>query len=65
MKTRGYSVAWGLVAVGVVLLAGCTAQPYRVSCDERLEPINAPAPRVVEVLATKLSPTPSTVAEAP
>ena len=65
MKILGYPVAWALVAVGVALLAGCTAQPHRVSCDERLEPINAPAPKTVTVPATKSFHTPSTVAEAP
>jgi hypothetical protein len=32
-----------LAFVASFALAGCGAQPKRVSCDGRLEPINAPA----------------------
>jgi hypothetical protein len=34
--------------MGLALLGGCTTQPRRVSCEQHLEPINAPAPKVAE-----------------
>jgi uncharacterized protein YcfL len=47
MKTsRLYFVC--AVPLALALLAGCTSQPQRVSCDQHLEPINAPAPKVAE-----------------
>jgi hypothetical protein len=54
MKAHKLSVVWaGLV--GAMVVAGCTTQPRRVSCDEQLQPINAPAPAVAQQPETKPS----------
>ncbi|MDQ2655174.1 MAG: hypothetical protein M3Z20_19250 [Chloroflexota bacterium] len=63
MKMHVSVVAWGLAA-GLALLTGCAAQAHRVSCDERLEPINTPAPNAVPVPLSPPEPLPAT-AEAP
>jgi hypothetical protein len=46
MNTNNLRLACA-AGLGMLLLGGCTTQPRRVSCEERLEPINAPAPKVV------------------
>jgi outer membrane murein-binding lipoprotein Lpp len=47
MNTSSLLVACAVVT-GMVLLEGCTTQPRRVSCEDHLEPINAPAPKVAQ-----------------
>jgi hypothetical protein len=47
MKTSKVHLVWA-VPLALALLGGCTSQPQRVSCDQHLEPINAPAPKVAE-----------------
>jgi hypothetical protein len=59
MKAHKLSVVWaGLI--GALVVAGCTTQPRRVSCDEQLQPINAPAGKVAQLPEMKPSPPTST-----
>jgi hypothetical protein len=43
---RSWTLSAGALLMG---MAGCASQPSRIRCDDRLEPINAPAPKVTSV----------------
>lgn len=46
--------SWTLSAAALLMgMAGCASQPSRIRCDDRLEPINAPAPKATSVPAVK------------
>lgn len=45
-------------------MAGCASQPARIRCDDRLAPINAPAPKLTSVPAVKASSEPNSRAVA-
>lgn len=60
-----WSKRWAVGTVTLLMgLAGCASQPSRIRCDDRLEPINAPAPKVASVPALKLGTAPVSKGEA-
>ena len=44
------------ILVFLVMLSGCHTQAPRVKCDRQLQPINTPAPIVIEPEATRATP---------